>query len=50
MEEPMANPEDLRKEDMKLPKARRKYPRSRVTQALWVLIALVLIAGILSML
>lgn len=42
----MANPEDLRKEDMKLPKARRKYPRSRVTQALWVLIALVLIAGI----
>lgn len=46
----MANPEDLRREDQKLPKARRKYPRSRVTQALWVLIALVLIAGVVSML
>lgn len=42
----MANPEDLRKEDMRLPKERRKYPRSRVTQALWILIALVIIAGI----
>lgn len=42
----MANPEDLRKEDMRLPKERRKYPRSRVTQALWVLIALVIVAGI----
>lgn len=42
----MANPEELRKEDMRQPKARRKYPRSRVTQALWILIALVLIAGL----
>jgi len=45
----MANPEDLRKEDMKLPKACRKYPRSRVTQALWVLIALVLVMGIIGL-
>lgn len=45
----MANPEDLRKEDMRLPKERRKYPRSRVTQALWILIALVIIAGIVGL-
>lgn len=44
----MANPEDLRKEDMQLPKERRKYPRSRVTQALWFLIALVIVAGIIG--
>lgn len=49
MEEPMANPEDLRKEDMKLPKARRKYPRSRVTQALWALIALVVVMGLIGL-
>lgn len=45
----MANPEDLRREDQKLPKERRKYPRSRVTQALWVLIALVIVAGIIGL-
>lgn len=46
----MANPEDLRKQDQKLPKAKRKYPQSRVTQALMVLVALVIIAWLISML
>ncbi len=45
----MANPEELRKEDRQLPKGRRKYPQSRVTQALWVLLAVVLIAWLISM-
>ncbi len=45
----MANPEELRKQDQKLPKARRKYPQSRVTQALWVMIALVVVAGLGSL-
>src|SRR5699024_4878933 len=44
----MANPEELRKEDQKLPKARRKYPQSRVTQSLWVLLAIVVIAWLIS--
>ena len=35
----MANPEELRKQDQKLPKPQRKYPQSRVTQVMWVLIA-----------
>ncbi|AGF73092.1 hypothetical protein [Corynebacterium halotolerans] len=45
----MANPEELRKEDQKLPKRKRKYPQSRVTQALWVLIAIVVIAWLVSL-
>ncbi|STC68577.1 MULTISPECIES: hypothetical protein [Corynebacterium] len=46
----MANPEKLREQDKKLPKARRKYPQSRVTQALWLLLALVVIAGLIGLL
>ena len=42
----MANPEELRKQDQKLPKAQRKYPQSRVTQAMWVLIALVVVVAL----
>lgn len=45
----MANPEDLRKEDQKLPKQKRKYPQSRVTQSLWVLLGLVVVAWLISM-
>ena len=45
----MANPEELRKEDQKLPKARRKYPQSRVTQSLWILLAIVVIAWLISL-
>lgn len=45
----MANPEELRKEDRKLPKARRKYPQSRVTQSLWVLLAIVVLAWLISL-
>lgn len=45
----MANPEELRKEDQQLPKQKRKYPQSRVTQSLWVLLALVVIAWIVSL-
>lgn len=44
----MANPEELRKQDQKLPKPQRKYPQSRVTQAMWVLIALVIVAAVIS--
>ena len=44
----MANPEELRKQDQKLPRRRRKYPQSRVTQSLWLLIALVVIAWLVS--
>lgn len=46
----MANPEQLRKQDQKLPKRKRKYPQSRVTQSLWVLIALVVIVWVVQML
>lgn len=46
----MANPEQLRKQDQKLPKRRRKYPQSRVTQSLWILLAVVLIAWIVGQL
>lgn len=46
----MANPEQLRKQDQKLPKRKRKYPQSRVTQSLWVLIALVVIVWLVQML
>lgn len=45
----MANPENLRKQDQKLPKARRKYPQSRVTQSLWILLALLVIAALIGM-
>ncbi|MCP1386854.1 hypothetical protein M5J20_01390 [Corynebacterium sp. TA-R-1] len=44
----MANPEELRRRDQELPKAQRKYPRSRVTQVMWVLIALVIVAAIVG--
>lgn len=44
----MANPEELRKQDQKLPRQQRKYPQSRVTQVMWVLIALVVVAAIVS--
>ncbi len=45
----MANPEELRKEDQKLPKRKRKYPQSRVTQSLWILIGLVVLAWLITM-
>lgn len=45
----MANPEELRKQDQQLPKAKRKYPQSRVTQSLWVLLAIVLIAWLITL-
>ncbi|CAM4106918.1 hypothetical protein CHUV2995_02099 [Corynebacterium diphtheriae subsp. lausannense] len=45
----MANPEELRKQDQRLPKRKRKYPQSRVTQALYLLIILVVIAWLLSL-
>ena len=40
----MANPEELRKQDQRLPKPKRAYPRSRVTQSLYLLIAIVIVA------
>ncbi|GAB3597177.1 hypothetical protein CFAEC_10120 [Corynebacterium faecale] len=46
----MANPEELRKRDQELPKRRRKYPQSRVTQALVALLVIVLIAWLVSLL
>ncbi|MDY5785117.1 MULTISPECIES: hypothetical protein [unclassified Corynebacterium] len=46
----MANPEELRRQDQQLPKSRRKYPQSRVTQALFAMLALVIVAGLASML
>ncbi|MBP3088073.1 hypothetical protein EML15_02745 [Corynebacterium sp. sy017] len=46
----MANPEQLRKEDQQLPKQKRKYPQSRVTQALYLLLAVVFIAWLVSLL
>ncbi|ADK29334.1 hypothetical protein LJU02_07750 [Corynebacterium pseudotuberculosis] len=45
----MANPEELRKRDQQLPRRKRKYPQSRVTQALYLLIALVVIAWLVSL-
>lgn len=45
----MANPEELRKQDKKLPKQRRRYPESLVTKSLWVLLALVIIAYLISL-
>lgn len=45
----MANPEELRKQDQRLPKRKRKYPQSRVTQALYFLIILVVVAWLLSL-
>ena len=44
----MANPEELRRRNQELPKAQRKYPRSRVTQVMWIMIALVVVAAIAS--
>ncbi|MCZ9308197.1 hypothetical protein ACUY3K_06370 [Corynebacterium uberis] len=46
----MPNPEQLRKQDHALPKGKRAYPTSRVTQALWFLIAIVIIAWLISVL
>lgn len=46
----MANPEELRKQDSKLPKRRRKYPQSLVTKALWVLLAVILITWLIGLL
>lgn len=45
----MANPEELRKRDRKLPKRRRKYPQSRVTQALALLLVLVLVVWLIGL-
>lgn len=45
----MVNPEELRKKDQQLPKRKRKYPQSRVTQSLWVLLALVVIAWLVTL-
>ncbi|QGY55726.1 hypothetical protein CpMB16_07860 [Corynebacterium pseudotuberculosis] len=45
----MANPEELCKRDQQLPRRKRKYPQSRVTQALYLLIALVVIAWLVSL-
>ncbi|AFH91337.1 hypothetical protein [Corynebacterium pseudotuberculosis] len=45
----MANPEELRKRDQQLPRRKRKYPQSRVTQALYLLVALVVIAWLVSL-
>ncbi|WPF65554.1 MULTISPECIES: hypothetical protein [unclassified Corynebacterium] len=45
----MPNPEELRKQDRKLPKSKRRYPTSWVTQSLWVLLALVLVAWLISL-
>lgn len=45
----MANPEELRKRDQELPKRKRKYPQSRVTQALVLLLAIVVIAWLVSL-
>ncbi|QYH19379.1 hypothetical protein JKI95_09735 [Corynebacterium aquatimens] len=44
----MANPEELRRRDQELPRPQRKYPTSRVTQVMWALIALVIIAAIVG--
>ena len=46
----MANPEELRKQDKKLPKQRRRYPESLVTKSLWVMLAVVVVGYLLSLL
>lgn len=46
----MANPEELRRQDQQLPRAKRKYPKSRVTQVMWIMLALVVVAGLVSLL
>lgn len=46
----MANPEELRKQDSQLDKPNRVYPKSRVTQALLLLLALVFVAWLVSLL
>ncbi|MGZ7497133.1 hypothetical protein ACXM2N_08610 [Corynebacterium sp. ZY180755] len=45
----MANPEELRKLDQQLPRQKRKYPQSRVTQALYFLLILVAVAWLVSL-
>ncbi|QGU07934.1 hypothetical protein COCCU_10075 [Corynebacterium occultum] len=45
----MANPEELRKQDQQLPRQKRKYPQSRVTQALGLLLVLVLVAWLVTL-
>lgn len=42
----MANPEELRRRDAQLPKSRRKYPQSRVTQVLYLMLALLVVAAL----
>lgn len=46
----MANPEEIRKRDHERPRGKRRYPTSRVQQALWLLIAVVIVAWIISLL
>ncbi|WKD58887.1 hypothetical protein [Corynebacterium caspium] len=43
------NPETLRKKDLQLPRQRRRYPVSRVQQALYLLIALIVVAWLVSL-
>lgn len=44
----MANPEELRRQDQRLPRSKRKYPKSLVSQVMWILIALVVVAAIIG--
>lgn len=44
----MANPEELRRQDQRLPRSKRKYPKSLVTQVMWILIALVVVAAVIG--
>ncbi|AZA08791.1 hypothetical protein [Corynebacterium pseudopelargi] len=44
----MANPEELRKQDQKRAQGQRKYPQSRVRQALYLLLALMILAWLIS--
>ncbi|WBT08151.1 hypothetical protein PAB09_09640 [Corynebacterium sp. SCR221107] len=46
----MANPEELRKQDQQLPRNKRKYPQSRVTQSLYLLLILLVVAWMVSLL
>ncbi|AKE40939.1 Uncharacterised protein [Corynebacterium kutscheri] len=46
----MANPEELRKKDQQLPRNKRRYPQSRVTQTLYLLLILVFVAWLISLL
>ncbi|WP_187973961.1 hypothetical protein [Corynebacterium poyangense] len=45
----MANPEQLRKQDRQLPKGKRRYPQSRVTQVLMILLIVVVVAWLISL-